>query len=90
MKYFTKSTLGMVNLKRGNVDSCCGVLVVDNLDISLAPHDDGTLGVDGVRDKLDDPLNLSFEHTSGRDPTSLFNNHSHWNTFVEKTELTLR
>mmetsp|Transcript_22620 Transcript_22620/g.53512 ORF Transcript_22620/g.53512 Transcript_22620/m.53512 type:complete len:214 (-) Transcript_22620:832-1473(-) len=79
----------MMFLQLWDFDSCLSILVVDDLDVTLSTHDDRTLSMDLIRDKVQHVLDLPFEHTRRCDTTGLFDDHSHGDSFVQKTELTL-
>lgn len=75
--------------KSRNVESRLLVLVENDLNIALATHDDRALGVNVIWHKVNDILNLPLKHTSRCDSSSLFNDHSHWDTFIQQTKLSL-
>mmetsp|Transcript_34142 Transcript_34142/g.68828 ORF Transcript_34142/g.68828 Transcript_34142/m.68828 type:complete len:216 (-) Transcript_34142:581-1228(-) len=81
------ATFNIKCLQIRSIDTSSLVLIVHNLNIALAAHDDGTLAVDGIRNNVEDSLDLAIEHTSRRNATSLLSNHSHGNALVQTTEL---
>mmetsp|Transcript_15040 Transcript_15040/g.28503 ORF Transcript_15040/g.28503 Transcript_15040/m.28503 type:complete len:356 (+) Transcript_15040:37-1104(+) len=76
-------------LESGDVDTSSLVLVVNDLDVAFAAHENRTLRVDLIGDEIQDALNLPLEHAGRRNSTSLFNNHGHGDAFVQETKLSL-
>lgn len=76
-------------LKSRNVSAVLGELVVDDLNVTFSPHDDRTLGMDFIGHKVQNALDLAFEHTGGGDSSGLFDDHSHRNSFVQQSKLSL-
>lgn len=70
-------------LKGRNLKPGFSVFIIDALDVTLASHDNGTLVVNLFRDQIQDTLDLSFVHSSGRNATRLLNDHGHGDAFVQ-------
>jgi hypothetical protein len=65
------------------------VLIVNNLNVAFAAHNNWALAVDGIWNDVKDALDLAFEHTRGGDSTSLLGDHGHGDSLVQTAELAL-
>lgn len=65
------------------------VLIVNDLNITLATHDNGALAMDGIRNNVKDSLDLALKHACRGNAASLLGNHGHGNALVQTAKLAL-